>query len=468
MLLRRILAGVLSCAWVATSLASSSSHQVNLSTDVISQHELMYPEIPTGTGTGATESTDHRQTKEFKPTSLFKFYPHRRAAESSTEPAEELSVEVQYEDIYYTLVFLAAVYVFGKAAAMVGMPSLVGEIVCGFLLGPPLANFVPFPEAIVLVGEIGLIMLLLEAGVDVDVAQLKETGGRALAIACTGSVLPLVTGIGLSMASGTDVRTGIAVGACFSPTSLGVASNALATGGILNTPIGQIIVASCVLDDIIALIILSIIEVLVNEEAEIYEYFIPVISAVGFLLILGWSALTWMPKVIEHKILPMFPEKRRANAAFGMMFLLLMGYLPLLYYTKASYLTGAFLAGLSFSQIHSVHKSFVNYTNNLMKWLLRIFFAATIGFQVRRRIYMLFVFTSLLLCYETVYNLTCSLTYSYNQFNWTGAYYALLGAESDCLGFHLLYLRINEITACPIFATFSGWTYTFAIQSMDT
>jgi Kef-type K+ transport system membrane component KefB len=184
------------------------------------------------------------------------------------------------------------------------------------------------------------------------------------------------------MASGTDVRTGIAVGACFSPTSLGVASNALQAGGISNTPIGQLIVASCVLDDIIALIILSIIQVLVAEDAELWEYFIPIISAFGFLIFLGWCALTWMPKVIEHRILPMFPEHQRDLVAFALMLVLLMAYLPLLFYTRASYLTGAFLAGLSFSQIHSVHKSFVHHTMNLMKWLLRIFFAATIGFQV--------------------------------------------------------------------------------------
>jgi len=281
-----------------------------------------------------------------------------------------------------TLVFLAAVFAMGKMATMIGMPSLVGEIFCGFLLGPPLANFVPFPQAIVLVGELGLIMLLLEAGIDIDVAQLKETGGRALAIACTGSVLPLIVGIGLAMASGTNIRTAIAVGACFSPTSLGVASNALQAGGISNTPIGQLIVASCVLDDIIALIILSIIQVLVDEDAELWEYFIPIISAFGFLILLGWCALTWMPKVIEHKILPLFPEKQRDMVAFALMLALLMAYLPLLFYTRASYLTGAFLAGLSFSQIHSVHKSFVHNTQNLMKWLLRIFFAATIGFQV--------------------------------------------------------------------------------------
>jgi Kef-type K+ transport system membrane component KefB len=308
---------------------------------------------------------------------------------NASEATSELSTEVAYEDIYDTLIFLAMIFIFGKAATMIGMPSLVGEIICGFLFGPPLAKYVPFPNAIVLIGEIGLIMLLLEAGIDVDVAQLKETGIRSVAIAVTGSILPLLVGLGISMASGSSLqtsgmnfRTAIAVGACFSPTSLGVASNALSSGRMLNTPVGQLIVAACVLDDILGLIILSVLEVLNAQDAELWEYFVPVISSFGFLIFLGWCALTWLPKVIEYRIMPLFPESQRDLVAFALMFVLLLAYLPLLYYTRASYLTGAFLAGLSFSQIHTVHKTFVHQTQNLMKWLLRIFFAASIGFQV--------------------------------------------------------------------------------------
>ena len=124
--------------------------------------------------------------------------------------------------------FLIAATALGVFTSKLGMPALVGEIFAGFLLGPPLADFVPYPEALVLVGEIGLIMLLLEAGVELDVAQLRETGARALAIGLTGTLLPLLVGIGLAMASGmTSIKSALAVGASFSPTSLGVAASAL-------------------------------------------------------------------------------------------------------------------------------------------------------------------------------------------------------------------------------------------------
>lgn len=126
------------------------------------------------------------------------------------------------------LLFLILATAMGICSAKLGMPALVGEIFAGFLFGPPLADFVPFSEALVLVGEIGLIMLLLEAGVELDVAQLRETGIRALAIGVTGTILPLCVGMGLGMASGAgSIKSALAVGASFSPTSLGVAASAL-------------------------------------------------------------------------------------------------------------------------------------------------------------------------------------------------------------------------------------------------
>lgn len=80
---------------------------------------------------------------------------HGNGGESTTHQehegedlAHELSIEVSFEDTYKILVFLGTVFVFGEIAGYCGVPSLVGQIVAGFLLGPPLAEFVPFPEAV--------------------------------------------------------------------------------------------------------------------------------------------------------------------------------------------------------------------------------------------------------------------------------------------------------------------------------
>jgi len=283
------------------------------------------------------------------------------------------------------LVFLIIIYLAGEASLLLGMPSLFGEIISGFLIGPPLADFVPFPESFVLIGEIGLIMLLLEAGIDIDVAQLKVSGVRAVLIAFAGAFGALA--VGMAIAYGMGVKSwqaAMALGATFSPTSLAVASNALNAGNVLNTPVGQLIVAACVIDDVIGLVIMSMLEILVDTEAKMYQYFMPLVSAVVFLSCLGYFAIFLMPRFL-NRLNSRLPETWHTPVSFAIMIILLMAYMPLMYISKASYLTGAFLAGLSYSQIPPIHHAFINYTTNLFAWLLRIFFAASIGFQVKNK-----------------------------------------------------------------------------------
>ena len=68
----------------------------------------------------------------------------------------EFGFHIEFKYLYATIVYFAAIYVLGQFASRVlQMPSLVGEIFCGILLGPPLANFVPNPASLVLIGEVG-------------------------------------------------------------------------------------------------------------------------------------------------------------------------------------------------------------------------------------------------------------------------------------------------------------------------
>mmetsp|Transcript_20589 Transcript_20589/g.31391 ORF Transcript_20589/g.31391 Transcript_20589/m.31391 type:complete len:879 (+) Transcript_20589:134-2770(+) len=326
----------------------------------------------------STTNEDHQRQAEVSSVTH-----EAEGSSSESDLAHELSIEVSYEDTYDTLIFLGVSFIFGEIAYHCGIPPLVGQIIAGFLLGPPLADYVPFPQAMVLLGDLGLILLLVEAGVELDVALVKEAGIRPLLIAFTGSIIPFGIGLGITLAQGDQsIKSAIASGACFSPTSLGVAANALSGGKALNTPVGQLIVASAVIDDMIGLIILSMLEVLVLDNPPLVSYFIPIISAVGWLVLLGVAALTLIPYIVEKVILPRFKPETRPYVAFALLWLLVLAYLPMMYYTKASYLTGAFLAGLSFSQVEGVHHTFVTEAGPVMEWLLRIFFSASIGFQV--------------------------------------------------------------------------------------
>ena len=79
-------------------------------------------------------------------------------------------------------------------------------------------------------------MLVIEAGIDIDLSVMKLVGTRGLLIAIVGSILPIAIGIFLAwLIQVGDIKAILAAGAVFGPTSLGIALNVLKGGGILNT-----------------------------------------------------------------------------------------------------------------------------------------------------------------------------------------------------------------------------------------
>ena len=156
-------------------------------------------------------------------------FSHRRLDEmvvievDTVSETEQLSTEVSFEDILKTVVFLLATFLAANLSKLVTLPSFVGEIIAGVVLGPPVLNFCPYPEAMVLVGSFGLIGLILNSGIDLDIAQLRETGTRAVMIAVSGTILALSTGIGVSyLVSADTIQSAFSIGAAFAPSSWGV------------------------------------------------------------------------------------------------------------------------------------------------------------------------------------------------------------------------------------------------------
>jgi len=294
----------------------------------------------------------------------------------------EFGVHIEYKFLYNAIIFLTAIYVCGAFCQKVlKMPSLVGEIFAGIVLGPPLLDFVPNAVAFVMLGEIGLILLVIEAGIDIDLTTLKLIGARGVIIAIIGSILPIVFGIAIAYAIGTDTTGAIAAGAAFGPTSLGIAMNILRQGKIVNTPVGQLIVSAAVIDDMIALVILSQLAALTGE-VSVSGVVIPIVSAICFLVGGGYLAVNVLPFIINDYVLVCFPENIHPQISLTIMFVLMIGLMPACYYSRASFLMGVFISGLTFCRDHDVHRLFGTQFKRLLQWLMRIFFAASIGFQV--------------------------------------------------------------------------------------
>lgn len=293
-------------------------------------------------------------------------------------------MEDEFYNLTMLLVFLLATWLVGKLAMKIKIPSLVGEMVVGMVLGPELLNVVPFPLALTLVGEVGLLLLVLEAGLEVDLAMLKQIGGKGLVVAVVGSALPL--GIGTALAfwvARIDIIEAFAVGASLAPTSMAIALNILKVGKQLHTPCGQLIIAAAVIDDVVALILLSMIKALQNDPLSPTDFVIPIASSAAFTLAIGGFAVVGMPRLTKIPVIKKHSESETfVNIAFFTLFLLAIGLMNATFYGKSSFLLGAFLAGLCFCTVGKIQAVWHSQVKRIETWMLRIFFSCSVAFKV--------------------------------------------------------------------------------------
>ena len=144
-------------------------------------------------------------------------------------------------------------------------------------------------------------------------------------------------------------------------------------------PVGQLIIAVAVIDDMIALIVLSMLDILIATEITAASIVVPIVSAVGYLLIGGYIAIFIAPPFIHRFLLGKVAERYHNKIELALLFGLLLALMPATYYAKASFLMGAFLAGLTFCTSHGLRALFVSQFKYILAWLMRIFFAASIG-----------------------------------------------------------------------------------------
>jgi Kef-type K+ transport system membrane component KefB len=100
--------------------------------------------------------------------------------------------------VFQLALLMAAAWGAGVVAEeQLGWPALVAEIFVGMLLGPDALNLAPFEGAVKAVGYAGLLLLVLEGGLNIDLATLRRVGWKAFAIALSGTILPVLAAVAL-------------------------------------------------------------------------------------------------------------------------------------------------------------------------------------------------------------------------------------------------------------------------------
>ena len=185
-----------------------------------------------------------------------------------------LAAAAEGVDVARFFLVLAAILVsaklLGELAERIGQPAVLGELLAGVLLGGSVLGLVPAEgveaELIHVLAELGVLLLLFEIGLETDLREMFRVGPAALAVAVVGIALPFAFGYlfwryapHASSGSGDLVTAAIFIGATLTATSVGITARVLSDLGRMRTPEARIIIGAAVIDDVLGLVILSVV-----------------------------------------------------------------------------------------------------------------------------------------------------------------------------------------------------------------
>lgn len=157
------------------------------------------------------------------------------------------------------VLILVSARVIGQIAAYFKIPSVVGELLAGIMIGPSIFGLVELTPVIHLLAEIGVILLLFEVGLETDIGRLISAGIKACIVAIGGIIFPFILGFFVCYyLFGCSLLVSLFIGSTLTATSIGITLRVLRDLKKQNSHESQIIIGAAVLDDIIGIIVLAI------------------------------------------------------------------------------------------------------------------------------------------------------------------------------------------------------------------
>ena len=254
---------------------------------------------------------------------------------------------------YSFLLFLAIIMISTKILGLftrkIHMPAVVGALVAGVILGPSCLNLITltgdtgvFLEQM---AELGVILLMFNAGLETDLSELKKNGVASFVTALIGVIVPLIGGfLGYAFFFHTDfsdydeVLKAVFVGVVLTATSVSITVETLREMGKLKGKVGTTILGAAVIDDIIGIIVLTIVTSLKDTSVSPITVVLKIVLYFVFIAVLTF-VLTKLKVFVEEQ------DEKRRTAIICVALCFILSYISEEYFGIAD-ITGAYFAGL--------------------------------------------------------------------------------------------------------------------------
>jgi Kef-type K+ transport system membrane component KefB len=274
----------------------------------------------------------------------------------------ELSPALQF------ILALALIIAAAKLAAWLSyrlrQPAVLGEILVGVLLGPSLINLfgrAPFSdphlnETIQLLGEIGVLMLMFVAGLEVNLTDLLRVGRVSALAGFLGVLFPIVMTL-VVLPFGVEWQPALFLGITLAATSVSISAQTLLELGRLRSRAGLTLLGAAIIDDVLVILALSTFLALAGGASSrggigLFGLLIVLARMLLFLGVGGWLAFRMLPRVLQ------WADRRPVSE--GLISMVLVSLLLLAWAAEVigaiAAITGAFLAGLAITQSRLRHK----------------------------------------------------------------------------------------------------------------
>ena len=285
---------------------------------------------------------------------------------------------MSYHFLFEIALILLSTKVLGIITKRFALPQVVGSLLAGLIMGPAMLNILQETALMDQLAELGVIVLMFNAGLETDLGELKKAGKSAFIIALIGVLVPLAGGFVLASFFNRGPDTMLQncfIGVVLTATSVSITVETLKEIGKLSTRSGNAILGAAIIDDVLGIIALTIITSLAGTGTNL------VMVLVKIAAFFAISVVVWM---IFHRVVEWwfkrYDRDKRRFVVISFACCLLYAYVAETFFGVAD-ITGAYIAGLIFAKTPRV-TYLQDRFDTLSYTLLSPIFFASLGLKV--------------------------------------------------------------------------------------
>lgn len=242
------------------------------------------------------------------------------------------------------MILMAVIWSMAVLLRRIGLPTIMGELLMGVILGPAVMGWIDTNEVIETLAQMGIFFLMLHTGVETKPREFYAATKSSLGVAIVGAIVPFSVSMGVALAYGLDTGPAIFVGLTMTATAVVITLKILRDLGLHNTRMARVITASCVIDDVLTLILFSVALGMVNGGAQdpVQLVWIGAKTVFFFAIVI----------FVGSRIYPLFkyPFKDRQGKGFTFVLVLALAFGLFAEFIGLHIILGAYLAGLFFDE----------------------------------------------------------------------------------------------------------------------